>query len=121
MGCRLQHDLERITTGMAALRTVHNLMQGHQQMSKLADVAERIKAKKLAHEARADAMAARLDKIDQREPEVFAIAEAAIDERMADLAGMEADMRSLSNLAPSPLPPRPEGSPAPSQVGLPPK
>lgn len=108
---RLHSDLDRLARGIAALRTVHNLMQRHADMSKLSEVADRIKAKKLAHEAKADEMAARLDAIDQREPEVFDMADNAIAQQDTDLSGMEADMRALSNLAPGPLPKSPPASP----------
>lgn len=67
-------------------------------MSKLGAIADRMKAKKVAHDAKADEWAARLDAIDQREPHAFAIGDAVIAERDADLAEMEATMRTLSNL-----------------------
>ena len=68
------------------------------RMSKLGAIADRIKAKKEAHDAKADEWASRLDAIDQREPHAFAIGDAVIAERDADLAEMEATMRTLSNL-----------------------
>ena len=67
-------------------------------MTKLAAIGERIAAKKAAHDAKADQWAARLDALDKREPEAFAVGDAVIAEREADLAGMEQDLRTLSNL-----------------------
>jgi hypothetical protein len=36
--------------------------------------------------------------LDKREPEAFAVGDAVIAEREADLSGMEQDLRTLSNL-----------------------
>jgi hypothetical protein len=68
------------------------------RMSKLGAVADRIAAKKASHDAKADEWGARLDALDGREPEAFAIGDAVIAEREGDLAEMERTMRSLSNL-----------------------
>jgi hypothetical protein len=67
-------------------------------VSKLAAIGDRIKTKKLAHDAKADEWAARLDAIEKREPAAFAIGDAVIAEREADLSEMEGTMRTLSNL-----------------------
>ena len=67
-------------------------------MSKLADIADRIKTKKESHERKADDWARRLDAIDRREPQAFAAGDAVIAERDADLSEMENTMRQLSNL-----------------------
>jgi hypothetical protein len=72
-----------------------------QTVSKLTAIGDRIKTKKLAHDAKADEWAARLDAIDKREPTAFAVGDAVIAEREADLTEMEGTMRTLSNL---PLP-----------------
>lgn len=66
-------------------------------MGKLGEIAQRIAAKKKAHEAKADEWARRLDAIDRKEPEAFAIGDAAIIERETDMADMEKDLRQLSN------------------------
>lgn len=68
------------------------------RMSKLGAIAERIAAKKEAHDKKADEWAARLDALDRREPDAFAIGDAVIGEREADLTDMESSMRTLSNL-----------------------
>jgi len=68
------------------------------RMSRLGSIAERIAAKKLAHDSKADEWAQRLDALDRREPEAFAIGDAVIEERETDLADMEKNMRSISNL-----------------------
>lgn len=68
------------------------------KVSKLGAIGDRIAAKKAAHDAKADEWAARLDALDGREPEAFAIGDAVIAEREADLTEMERTMRSLSNL-----------------------
>ena len=75
-----------------------NVSEGRRPMTKLSAIAERIKAKKVLHDKTADAWAARLDALDKREPEAFAVGDAVIAEREADLAGMEQDLRTLSNL-----------------------
>jgi hypothetical protein len=73
-------------------------IQEGKRVSKLGAIAERIAAKKIAHDAKADEWARRLDAIDRREPEAFAIGDAVIDERETDLADMEREMRTISNL-----------------------
>lgn len=73
-------------------------IQEGKRVSKLGAIAERIAAKKIAHDAKADEWALRLDAIDRREPEAFAIGDAVIDERETDLADMEREMRTISNL-----------------------
>lgn len=68
------------------------------RLSKLGSIADRIAAKKKAHDDKADEWAARLDALDAREPDAFAIGHAVIEEREADLKEMEDTMRGLSNL-----------------------
>lgn len=68
------------------------------RVSKLGAIAERIAAKKAAHDAKADEWALRLDGLDRREPDAFAIGDAVIEEREADLSDMERSMRQLGNL-----------------------
>src|ERR1700726_4981322 len=68
------------------------------RVSKLSEIADRIKTKKAAHDTKADEWAARLDEIERREPHAFAAGDAVIAEREADLAQMESTMRTLSNL-----------------------
>lgn len=68
------------------------------RVSKLAGISERIVQKKAAHDAKADEWAARLDALDRREPAAFAIGDAVIDEKEGDVAEMEKNMRTLSNL-----------------------
>lgn len=75
-------------------------------MSKLSAIADRIATKKQKHDAKADEWAARLDGLDAREPQAFAVGDAVVAEREQDMAQFESDMRQLSNLplasAPSP-------------------
>lgn len=68
------------------------------KMSKLGAIADRIAEKKKAHDAKADEWAARLDALDRREPDAFAIGDAVIEEREGDLRDMENTMRTLGNL-----------------------
>jgi hypothetical protein len=75
-----------------------NIREGKKPMTKLSAIADRIKAKKAGHDKKADEWAARLDALDKREPEAFAVGDAVIAEREADLSGMEQDLRTLSNL-----------------------
>lgn len=87
----INHNADRIeayTTGLKEGR----------RMSKLGAIAERIAAKKQAHDAKADEWAGRLDALDRKEPESFAIGDAVIEERETDLADMERNMRAISNL-----------------------
>jgi hypothetical protein len=67
-------------------------------MSKLSEVASRIKQKKAAYDAKADEWGRRLDALDRREPEAFAVGDAVVAEREMDLKSMESDLRQLSNL-----------------------
>lgn len=90
-------------------------------MSSLAGVADRIKAKKALHASKYEDWAARLDKLDQLEPDAFASTEASVAALEADLSGMEADMRALTNGAPTqqaavvpPSPPQPRHLSPPS-------
>jgi hypothetical protein len=76
-----------------------NIRQGR-PMTKLSAIADRIRLKKLAHDKVADEWAARLDALDKREPEAFAAGHAVLAERETDLAGMESDLRALSNNGP---------------------
>jgi hypothetical protein len=69
-------------------------------MASLSSVADRIRAKKGVHAAKAEAWAARLDKLDKLEPDIFAATDAAIGAYETDLSGMEADMRALTNGVP---------------------
>jgi hypothetical protein len=71
------------------------------RMSKLAAIGDRIAQKKLAHDRKADEWAKRLNAVDEREQHAFAIGEAVIVEREADLADLESTVRGLSNLADS--------------------
>lgn len=73
------------------------LVEGR-RMSKLAAISERIIEKKAAHDKKADEWAARLDDLDKREPGAFAIGDAVIAEKEGDVAEMERNMRTLSNL-----------------------
>lgn len=68
------------------------------RVSKLGAIADRIAEKKKAHDAKADEWALRLDALDRREPDAFAIGDAVIAEREGDLSDMERTMRSLGNL-----------------------
>lgn len=68
------------------------------RMTKLSAIGDRIAAKKLAHDKKADEWAARLDEIDKREPAAFAIGDAAVAEREADLSELEGDLRKLGNI-----------------------
>jgi hypothetical protein len=78
-------------------------------MGKLSEAASRIKAKKAAHDAMADDWNARMNAIDKTEARVKPMVEQVISERVADLAGLEADMRELSNF------PTQDAEPSPKQ------
>jgi len=78
-------------------RLVEWIREGR-RMSKLAAIGDRIAAKKAAHDRKADEWAKRLDAVDAREKDAFAIGEAVIIEREADLSELEGTVRTLSNL-----------------------
>ena len=78
-------------------RLVEWIREGR-RMSKLAAIGDRIAAKKAAHDRQADLWAARLNAVDEREKHAFAIGEAVIIEREADLSELESTVRTLSNL-----------------------
>jgi hypothetical protein len=68
------------------------------RVSKLAEAVAAIKDKKLAHDAKGQEWMDRLAKITEREVEAYAIGDAVVNEREADLREMEATMRELGNL-----------------------
>lgn len=84
---------DRITTARVMIYG-----QGGKPVSKLGAVADRIVAKKEAHDKKADEWAARLDAIDKKEPQAFAFGDAVIAERETDMTEMETNMRKISNL-----------------------
>ena len=67
-------------------------------MATLAEVAVRAGEAKKRHQVRADGYAAKLDGIEQREPEAFARADAVMDALSVDLDTMDTELRQLSNL-----------------------
>lgn len=83
---------DRIT----AYRVVTYGQEG-KRMNKLAEAADRIKAKKAAHDAKGDEWLKRLDALDAREPGAFAAGDAAIEEREVDLGDMESTIKTLGN------------------------
>jgi hypothetical protein len=94
----VERSLDAHYDKLRSLRIVTDAVIRGQAVSKLASIADRMKAKKLAHDAKADEWAKRLDAMDQHEPQAFSIGDALLAEREADLAQMEADLRGLSNL-----------------------
>jgi hypothetical protein len=101
----LKQDIERLTNNVKSARVIAQaIVEGQQakaelqRMVSLAAVADRIKSKREAHIAKADEWAKRLDAIDKQEPQAFAIGEAAIAEREADMKSLENDLKALSNL-----------------------
>lgn len=80
--------------------TITEFNETRPRMSKLAAIADRIARKKAEHDAKADEWAKRLDDIEKREPEVFAVGEHAVASREVDLKDMEETMRALGNLGP---------------------
>ena len=87
----------RAASGRLNAKLVEWLVEGR-RMSKLAAIGDRIAAKKAAHDRKADEWAKRLDAVDQREKDAFAIGEAVIIERETDLTELESTVRTLSNL-----------------------
>lgn len=68
------------------------------RMSKMESIADRIATKKLAHDAKADEWAKRLDALDAKEPLAFAHGDSVIAEREYDLAQFDKTIRTISNL-----------------------
>jgi len=89
--------IEGLTDRTIAARVVTNMVRIG-QVSTLAAVADRIKAKKEAYQKKADEWAKRLDALDAREPEAFKAGEQGIETQETDLSDMESMMRTLSNL-----------------------
>lgn len=89
-------DLRRAGVKLDAVLTA-GIREGR-RMTSMGAIGQRIAAKKAAHDAKADEWAARLDAVDALEPRAFAIGDAAVAEREADLAQFESDMKVLSNL-----------------------
>lgn len=97
--------IRELTTRVSSARVVAQaIVEGQEakaelkRMASLASIAERIKEKKIAHAAKADEWAKRLDEVDKREPDAFKIGDAAVAEREQDLTSLENDLRVLSNL-----------------------
>lgn len=86
------------TDRITAYRVVRQMASEGKRMSKLAAISERILEKKVLHDGKADEWAKRLDELDRREPAAFAIGDAVIEEKEGDLAEMEKNMRTISNL-----------------------
>lgn len=98
---KISPDITQAIADAADRITAHRVTTYGQEggrVSKLGAISERIAAKKLAHDKKADEWAARLDALDMREPDAFAIGDAVIAERETDLGDMESNMRKLSNL-----------------------
>lgn len=91
--------LEATADRIVAKRVMTDIArEERRRVSKLGAIADRIAAKKEAHDKKADEWAARLDALDQREPSAFEIGDSVIAERETDLSDMEATMRKVSNL-----------------------
>ena len=91
-------DITRAVSGAAdRVRMFTDGIREGRRMNKLAEAAERIRAKKIAHDAKGDEWLKRLDDLDAREPGAFAAGDAAIEDREVDLSDMEATVRSLGN------------------------
>lgn len=91
-------DIETINVNADRIEAYRTGMVEGRKMSKLAAISERIVEKKATHDKKADEWAARLDSLDKREPGAFAIGDAVIAEKEGDLAEMEKNMRTISNL-----------------------
>lgn len=94
----LRAEIERLTAGIAALRSVYRLIHKGAEMGKLSAIADRIKDTKARLEAEADKLGAKLDVIDKEAPKAFARGHAFIDAQAAEVAEIEDTLRQLSNL-----------------------
>lgn len=74
-----------------------NIREGR-RVATLGSIGDRIAAKKAKHAAKAEEWALRLDRLDEIEPQAFAMGDAAVAEREEDIAQFEKDIRGLSNL-----------------------
>src|SRR5579862_7762625 len=102
MPTRLGHDLDRIADRLWWQWLELRLKNREERMASLGSISDRIKAKKAAHQAKADEWAAELDHMDQLEPELFAAGDAAVAERAADMDELRANFEGLrSNLGPT--------------------
>lgn len=75
--------------------------------SKLREIAARIKQAREDNDRLGDAIALRLDALPQKRDDASQIAHGIIDEMIADIGGLERDLRQISNL---PLGPSGTGS-----------
>lgn len=97
----LDAGADTIVAARVLHRIARSLRQRHQEgypMGKLNAVAERIKAKHEVYGRKADDWNDRLDQLDRREPDAFAMGDAAIEEKEVELGDMESMVRGLSNL-----------------------
>lgn len=90
--------LKQTTDRISAAIPIAKAIVDGRRMSKLAAVADRMTAKRAAHDAKADAFMARLDVIDKAEPAAFTRGEAFLKDREADLREFEDTLRQLTNL-----------------------
>lgn len=93
---KLEGDTERIQSAQVIARAI---IDGR-KMGKLSAVAQRISDTRRKLDDEADRLANRLDGLDKKAPEAFAVAHSVVDSQHADLDGMEAELRQLSNLGP---------------------
>lgn len=108
---RLAADLERLTNGIRALRTVRALIREGANVGKLSAIAERIRDTKTRLESEADKLGAKLDMIDQAAPVAFQRGHAFIAAQHAEVNEIESTLRQLSNLPLDDAPTSPGGSP----------
>lgn len=111
-GCvRLAADIERLTNGIRALRTVRALIREGADVGKLSAIAERIRDTKTRLESEADKLGAKLDMIDKAAPVAFQRGHAFIAAQHAEVNEIEDTLRQLSNLPLDELPASPGASP----------
>lgn len=108
---RLAADIERLTDGIRALRTVRALIREGADVGKLSAIAERIRDTKKRLDDEADKLATRLDDIDHAAPKAFDRGHRFLDSQESEVNEIEETLRQLSNLPLDELPASPGASP----------
>lgn len=110
-GVRLAADLERLTTGIRALRIVRQCMRQGVDVGKVSSLAERIRDMKAGLDKEADKIHSALDNIDKAAPIAFERSHRYIASQAAEVKEIEDTLRQLSNLPLDELPASPGASP----------
>lgn len=93
----LERELARLTLGVGAARVLLSAMHGESDMGKLAELGSRIREMRALQDREADAIFAKVVKIEQEAPEAFARTHNFLDATRADVSKLEDELMQLTN------------------------